>query len=276
MKTQIIAFTNKSDQDVNNLTELYLPCPRSNRRSVYFQNSKGQLYEIQKVTLGRKSSWLLDNHIYKDGAVRFITPLDPLFMALPILQQAFEKDKEKFQTLDTIFSRENVQLETIGLEDSSSTAEETIDVHRLTSLTGFSEQLSHLCDTQEIAPDLFIYKFNQELALNWLTKKVEQLILNTTFKKQFNTTQQDQDVIKLEAVYTLSNYLNRFWFEKLLTKLNLKEIIKEEDVVGNITNYVIDASPSAYFKRVHPDEKFVDEPKVSYIYNSCHVKYICI
>ncbi|KAI9468507.1 MAG: Ydr279p protein family-domain-containing protein [Benjaminiella poitrasii] len=219
-KTQFIAFTNKSDQGVNRLTALYLPCPRSNRRSIYFQNDDGKLYEIQKVTLGRKSAWLLDSYIYKDGAVRFITPFDPLFMALPILQRAFEKEIVKFQTLDMIFSRDNIQLETVGLDETrSTTTEESIDVHRLTNLTGFAEQLAHLCDIQEIAPGLFVYKLNEKLALNWLTKKVDQLILNTTFTKRYEEIKQDQKFVKLEAVYILSNYLNRYWFTKLLNAL---------------------------------------------------------
>jgi hypothetical protein len=81
--SQLIAFSNKSSQgkrkhtphfvnintidlDLDNLNEIYLPCPRSNRRSVYFTNDKGSLYEIQKVTgPGRKSTWFIDSFIYK-------------------------------------------------------------------------------------------------------------------------------------------------------------------------------------------------------------------
>jgi hypothetical protein len=69
--------------------------------------SNNQLYDIQKVTgPGRKSAWLVASHIYKgndgynlishllimiiliiDGAVRMITLMDPLFMALPLLER---------------------------------------------------------------------------------------------------------------------------------------------------------------------------------------------
>lgn len=52
--------------ELDNLKELYLPCPRSSRRSVYFCNDKGNLYEIQKVTgPGRKSAWFINSFIYK-------------------------------------------------------------------------------------------------------------------------------------------------------------------------------------------------------------------
>lgn len=36
------------------------------RRSVYFHNDEGALYEIQKVTgCGRKATWLINDKIYK-------------------------------------------------------------------------------------------------------------------------------------------------------------------------------------------------------------------
>ncbi|KAL9549176.1 hypothetical protein MBANPS3_005337 [Mucor bainieri] len=261
MKSQIIAFTNKLDN------ELYLPCPRSNRRSIYFHNDKGALYEIQKVTgPGRKSAWLIDADIYKDGAVRFVTSLDPLFMALPILDEAYKKDDKKFKTLDDIFSRENVKLEIVGtetLDDEGITSDEyskPIDVHRLTNIPGFTKQLAHLCDVQEIATDLFVYKLNHEKTLSWLVKKVDQLMSNEAFKKSFESTNQEAAVsLKLEAVYTLSNYLNKDWFNRLLNKLEIEEE-KEEVELGDITNYVTDASPSGFFKRAHPDEAFLDSP----------------
>ncbi|KAI9354735.1 ribonuclease H2, subunit B [Pilaira anomala] len=220
---KIVAFTNKSDQELNNLTELYLPCPRSNRRSIYFHDKQGKLYELQKVTgPGRKSAWLIDNIIHKDGAVRFITPIDPLFMALPILQEASKEGK--FRSLDDIFSRENVKIHVVLDEqiDEEALAEEyakPIDVHRLTNITGLKEQLVHLCDIKEISSNQFVYKLNEENALNWLNKKIDIILSNTQFKSQFNEATKDQDLFKMEAVYTLSNYLSKDWFNRLLTKL---------------------------------------------------------
>ncbi|KAI8088291.1 ribonuclease H2, subunit B [Thamnidium elegans] len=258
---KIVAFTSKEDQELNDLTELYLPCPRSSRRSVYFHDKQGKLYELKKVTgPGRKSAWLIDNTIHKDGAVRFITPIDPLFMALPIIEQASKEGK--FRSLDDIFSRENVNIEVVANDfmDEEALAEEyskPIDVHRLTNITGFKEQLGHLCDMKEITSNLFVYKLNEENALNWLVMKVDAIMSNENFKKLFEQVTKEQDLMKIEAVYTLSNYINQGWFNKLLTKLDLDE--KKEEL-GDITNYVTDVSPSAYFKRVHPEERMLDAP----------------
>lgn len=71
----------------------------------------------------------------------------------------------------------------------------------------------------EIGSDLYVYKLNEEKALNWLAKKVERLISNSAFKETFETSEQDENTIKLEAAYTLANYLNMVWFKKLLNKL---------------------------------------------------------
>lgn len=91
------------------------------------------------------------NMIWVDGVIRFISPLDPLFMALPILEQASKEGK--FRSLDDIFSRENVKIEIVMDEkvDQDMFAEEyskPIDVHRLTTIPGLKEQLAHLCDVK--------------------------------------------------------------------------------------------------------------------------------
>lgn len=64
-----------------------------------------------------------------------------------------------------------------------------------------------------------MYKLNEENTLNWLVKKVDAIMSNEHFKKVFEKVTKEQDLMKIEAVYTLSNYINQGWFNKLLTKL---------------------------------------------------------
>lgn len=71
----------------------------------------------------------------------------------------------------------------------------------------------------EIATELFVYKLSYEKTLDWLVKKVDRLMSNEAFRKSFESTKQEALLMKLEAVYTLSNYLNKDWFNRLLTKL---------------------------------------------------------
>lgn len=178
-----------------------------------------------------------------DGAFRFITALDPLFMGLPILEHASKEGK--FKTLDDIFSRENVTLEVeVDNEHELTDAlaaeyEKPVDVHRLTNIPGFVEQLAHFCDIQgllnfeggtmfffnninmlsEIASNLLVYKLNQDMVLQWLEKKVDLIASNEAFQKSFESAEKEESQLKLEAVYTLSNYLNKEWFSRLLVKL---------------------------------------------------------
>lgn len=69
----------------------------------------------------------------------------------------------------------------------------------------------------EIGSDLHAYKLNEKKALDWLEKKVERLMSNAAFKEGLN--EEDSALHKLEAVYTLANYLNKEWFKKLLERL---------------------------------------------------------
>ncbi|KAI8888373.1 hypothetical protein K501DRAFT_144691, partial [Backusella circina FSU 941] len=232
--------------DVAELTELYLPCPRSGRRSVYLSSNNNQLYDIQKVTgPGRKSAWLVASHIYKDGAVRMITLMDPLFMALPLLERFSRIDtgELKYRTLDDIFSSDY----------------QHIDVHRLANISNIDKQLAHLCDTKEIAPELYVYRINEELVMEWLVKKVNILVNSPVFIKHVEKVKGEykKDLIKLEAVYTLANYLSKKWFNKLLNKLNIQEI-EEEDLIV----YRDEVPLNTYFKRTLKEPDFAPE-KVS-------------
>lgn len=146
-----------------------------------------------------------------DGAVRFISPIDPLFICLPILERASVGNQ--FRTLDDIFTRDNVIIEHDEEDDDD---DRPIDVHRLTNFVS-EDQLKHLCDVQDVG--VLVYRLNEDLVLNWLVKKVNRVLENDTFKRSFEQTGQTKEYMKLEAVYTIANYLSQAWFKKLLNKM---------------------------------------------------------
>ncbi|CEG77107.1 hypothetical protein RMATCC62417_11906 [Rhizopus microsporus] len=244
-----VAFIDKTNQDVDKLVELSLPCPRSNRIAIYFHNHLNQLFEIQRVTgPGRKSSWLIDGNMYKDGAVRFISPIDPLFICLPMLERASVGNQ--FRTLDDIFTRDNVIIER---DEEDNDDDRPIDVHRLINFVS-EDQLKHLCDVQDVG--VLVYRLNEDLVLNWLVKKVNRVLANDTFKRSFEQTGQTEEYMKLEAVYTIANYLSQAWFKKLLNKMGLEEVKEEQQ--NELTNYATDISPTSYFKRTSYEERMMD------------------
>ncbi|KAI9276975.1 ribonuclease H2, subunit B [Phascolomyces articulosus] len=241
--TKFIALTTANRHDLESLTPIHLPSPQTGQSTLYLHDNDHQhIYEVQRVTgVGRKTSWLIDDILYKDGTMRHITHVDPLFIALPILENARKESDDKFRILDDIFSFN---------QDENNLA-------YLLRLKGFQEQLTHLCDTQEVAQDMHVYRLNDQKALTWLQKKVDQLVPKfdtisllkssiTEDLEKATTEEEKQDVYRQEATYLLSKYLNESWFTALLKHLGLKEIEVDQEM-GDITNYFT-GSTSTYFK----------------------------
>ncbi|KAI8145087.1 Ydr279p protein family-domain-containing protein [Fennellomyces sp. T-0311] len=244
--TKFVALTHAKYQHLESLTPIQLPCPQTGQSTLYLHDDDDrQLFEIQRVTgVGRKTSWLINDTLYKDGTMRHITHVDPLFIALPLLEQA-QKLESKFRTLDDIFS----------MDDNNALY--------LLRLHGFQAQLAHLCDVQEIASDMHVYRFNDEKALSWLQKKVNQLVpsfeavplLSSLIAEEVekaSTEQEKSDLYRQEAVYLLSRYLNPAWLKALLESLELKEIEVEPEM-GDITNYFT-GSVGAFMKPSGPSK----------------------
>ncbi|KAL0077858.1 Ydr279p protein family-domain-containing protein [Phycomyces blakesleeanus] len=235
--TQVV-FTHNRDQDLNDLTPLQLPCPRSGKWITYLYNDKHELFELQQVTgPGRKTCWMIDNTIHKNGKFRLLTPMDPLFIALPLLEQARENTSNSgnFRKLDDIFSSENI-LNDID-EDIKMTVKNT-GLHQLSDISGLKEGIKHLCDTQDVGEGaFFVYRFNDQKALDWLRKKVDVLVDN------FSTIP-----VLLDAV------------EDELESVNDKtEEVKEvEQYTAQDSTH---QSPSAFFKSASTKTEVVVPPK---------------
>ncbi|KAI9312761.1 Ydr279p protein family-domain-containing protein [Dichotomocladium elegans] len=166
---KLIAFTQFQDTgDKQNLKQIYLPCPRTGKPTIYFCDGT-HLYELQKVTgAGRKTSWLVDNYLYEDGACYCISLIDPLFIAIPLLDKARQQNAEsqgKFRTTDDIFSPSNKNDD----EETATYPQSLLNIH------DFEAQLAHVCDSQEVAPGLRVHRLNDAKTLEWLTKKVDRI-----------------------------------------------------------------------------------------------------
>ncbi|KAI9493080.1 ribonuclease H2, subunit B [Zychaea mexicana] len=229
--TKFVAVTHAKHHDLQALTPVHLPCPQTGRSALYFHDDDDQsIYEAQKVTgVGRKTSWLIDEMLYKDGSIRHITHVDPLFITLPILENARKQSGDKFRTLDDIFSSGSNNNNNNDNDDSDNDNENN-SITYLLRLKGLQQQLLHLCDTKEIATDMHVYRLNDEKALAWLQKKVDQLVpkfasiplLQSTIAEELEkaaTDKENQDIYRQEAVYLLSKYLSESWFKSLLKHL---------------------------------------------------------
>ncbi|KAI9305827.1 Ydr279p protein family-domain-containing protein [Cunninghamella echinulata] len=256
----LVAFTNIKDEYVQSLLPISLPCARSGRikktlykkgkiKSIYillnrsiiiigklstflYHESTLQLYELSKVAQGRKSCWLVKDTIFIDGAIHFINRMDPLFIALFILKQQNMK-QEQFRTVDDIFAE--------------------TDFHRIIN-DAFCKQLLHLCDTQEIAQDMFVYRFNQEKSLQWLKQKIDTFLSHLENIPVFNSEvdnikeeDKKREYYLRECIYIFAKYLSNDWLDLLFENYG---IAREEQLDENIAAIGNQPSVDDYFKLV--------------------------
>ncbi|XP_067896431.1 ribonuclease H2 subunit B isoform X2 [Heterodontus francisci] len=131
--------------------------PKTGNAALYFFNSgASQVYEV-KAFDEEYRSWFIGQSVQHDGRLLFVTPLDPLFLILPYLIQASEK-QGKFQPVDQVIKDEDFPR-----------------CSNILNCTRTLQSLHHVTDKKEIGNQKF-YKYNREKTLVWLRKKAEQTV----------------------------------------------------------------------------------------------------
>ena len=135
--------------------------PRTTRVAPFlYHEDLGRIDEIQtmKALEDKHSSWLLKDEIQEDGTLYFCTPVDPLFLLLPVLSA----NSTRFQPLDQIVP---------GVESPNITL--VLNCAKLS--------LSNICDVKDkYGPDMILYKLNTEKTLKWLEAKVSSVMESLT------------------------------------------------------------------------------------------------
>ncbi|WZY69018.1 hypothetical protein YC2023_001258 [Brassica napus] len=159
--------------------------------------NNGMLQEIQwfKQSYG---SWFLGDYISQDGSLYMATPVDPVFILLPVFDQARMKkgdDPGKFRQLDEILFVEGYP----EYQHLLSLAEKCMEI---------------VCQTQEVGSMKF-YRLDNSKVLAWLTCKVRSL------KKALpaldkNYAAQDEKQTLVDAVSIVGEYLKTEPWLKLL------------------------------------------------------------
>jgi len=177
------AGNQKEVQDLSTLKLVTLPNGRNSSLTQQYGILNGQLYEIQITRNGRCGSWFCDNEVVESGALYILTPFDPLYLMIGILDAAqfrgnSQQQQAMYQPLYQI------------LETASALKEvkKTFD-------------LTQLCDTQDIGDeDDILYRISQTKTLAWLSAKHAQikaaLMQNESYK--------DKTVRKQDSQFRLS------------------------------------------------------------------------
>ncbi|KAL6052754.1 Ribonuclease H2 subunit B [Balamuthia mandrillaris] len=213
-----------------------LPNPRSSRLSRYMI-ANGTLLELQRLKR-EEGSWFRDSSIISDGSLYMATPVDPLFLLLPLL----EKNRKQ--------SAENVgyycTLEQILVEDNKVPA-----YQHLLRFPNLTTALSAICIVKEVS-DLVLYCLNDEQVIGWLKCKMERLereLSGTMFYERVTrtlsggsraahyvprrgtdapTSEREKGQIRMAAIGFLSEYLSAAWTTKLYQAYGLEEPAPEK------------------------------------------------
>jgi len=135
---------------------LSLPHPRTGEPSRWVLRCS----ELLSVALAKPDygSWFLGDTVKSDGSLLMLAPIDPIFLLLPVLEQARGKSADhagNFSPLGQILqaggSQQMARLEQLDLAD-----------------------VRHVCESKQAGGDWY-YRYDEERCVAWLLAKVRQL-----------------------------------------------------------------------------------------------------
>ncbi|KAL9230428.1 hypothetical protein vseg_005779 [Gypsophila vaccaria] len=181
--------------------------PKSGTATSYLFINDG-LQELQwfKQSYG---SWFLGDYVCEDGSIYTSTPVDPVFIMLPIFEDARMKkgeDPGKFRQLDEIMFVDGYP----AYQHLIAIAEKSMSV---------------VCEVKEIGSTKF-FRLDDSKVLAWMCVKVEKL-KQTLIASDKNYIAQDEKRTLADVVLILGEYLkDEPWMELLCNhlRLNLKEL----------------------------------------------------
>ncbi|KAF9106362.1 Ribonuclease H2 subunit B [Mortierella sp. AM989] len=204
-----------------NPVTMLLPSPSSGLPSRYVIQ-EGKLYEMQMVDSEGLRSWFIEDTIQSDGSLYIITPMDPVFMCIPILDIARRQTSEsegRFLSLEDIFE-----------------SDQYTSMRHLSQLDKMDQYLALICDVQDSAIKTF--RLDDSLVMTWLKRKMEVLVNKfgsvTALTDSIAYTESLPEACRSEAITQsalrlVSAYLSDSWATKLAAEYQFPELEKLEN-----------------------------------------------
>ncbi|KAG0243674.1 Ribonuclease H2 subunit B [Actinomortierella wolfii] len=199
---------------------ILLPNPRSGYPARYaIQN--GQLLEIQKIDSEGCRSWFIHETVQSDGSLFLMTPIDPIFMFIPILEimrQQTSESQGRFITLDDLFD-----------------SDQYTSLRHLAHLNHVEKYLSLICEVRDSG--MRTYRLDDNKVMLWLKKKVENVVSKFSTSKalvesvSYAESLPDecrQEAITMNSLRLVCAYLNGTWATKLSAEYSFPELDKME------------------------------------------------
>ncbi|KAI0318395.1 ribonuclease H2, subunit B [Amylostereum chailletii] len=177
---------NDVSNDTSALQFLRLPHPRTSASTLFLPHVisstssskyKWRVLEVQSISPPNPRSWFLnEGEVIADGKMLIMTPIDPTFLLLPLLLAAKPADGSAglFQPLDDIFDGLEPKLNT-KLPENGSPSVTQEDISILASLDCVAGAMRRICDVQDIAPEITVYRWSEDKAIEYLQSKVARL-----------------------------------------------------------------------------------------------------
>ncbi|KIK92834.1 hypothetical protein PAXRUDRAFT_829595 [Paxillus rubicundulus Ve08.2h10] len=165
---------------------LRLPHPRTGIASLFLAHEPetsesdgvriSKILEVQAVAPPNARSWFIGDEVVSDGKLLVMTPVDPLFLLIPILRAIKQHDggTVNFRPAEDMFedaarcvtetSRTGVAAspDMIGVED----------VMKFAALECTKNAMKRVCDMKEITTEITVFRYSSEKVLQHLRKKV--------------------------------------------------------------------------------------------------------
>ncbi|KAF9914457.1 Ribonuclease H2 subunit B [Lobosporangium transversale] len=216
---QRICIGPKVSQNSENPISILLPNPSSGLPSRYIIQ-EGRLFEMQVVDTEGLRSWFVGDTVQSDGSLYITTPIDPVFMFIPILDIMRQKtiDSEgRFLTIDTIFE-----------------SDQYTSLRHLSQLHKIELSLALVCEVRG-SSIMKTFRLDDDKTMKWLKQKVE-LIVNKfesvpALVESIAYTESLPEVCRKEAIVQsalrlVSAYLSDSWDAKLAAEYQFPELDK--------------------------------------------------
>ncbi|CAL5205131.1 unnamed protein product [Lathyrus oleraceus] len=230
---------------------LLLRHPKSGKATQYlFVNGMLQEFQWFKNLYG---SWFLGDYTSEDGRLYLSTPVDPVFIMLPIFEEARMKkgdDLGKFRQLDEMLFIDGYP----GYQQIMSLVENCMQV---------------VCEVKEVG-SLKFFRLDDTKVLRWLCYKVCQL-KQTLPKLDKNYAVQSEKDTLVDAVSILGEYLNEEnWLQLLCNHLKLNIL----EVTGKLQQANAEESNPGLYNDVFQQEEQSDDKKATIVKKGRQAKKI--
>ncbi|KAF6760356.1 ribonuclease H2, subunit B [Ephemerocybe angulata] len=158
----------------NGYQYLSLPHPRTGHFALFLPTDTGIL-EVQAVSPANARSWFLEQEVVEDGKLLVMTPNRPCFLThssfwkplkcvlhtLPALLGFISPPQSTvFRTTDDTFEQICQNIKSIA---------------RLADLKCTQDGLRRICETKELSPDMAVYRYSKERAIQYLKRKADRM-----------------------------------------------------------------------------------------------------